>query len=664
MCGIVGFITDNDSDAWDVETISNMTNRLIHRGPDDEGIWIDTNAGVALGHRRLSILDLTREGHQPMHSRTGRYVIVFNGEIYNFRYVRKELDAAISRDWRGNSDTEVILAAVEEWGLEEAVKRFIGMFAFAIWDRKERMLHLVRDRIGEKPLYYGWQGTGRDRVYLFGSELKALKAHPSWKGEIDSDALALYMRYNYVPAPFSIYKNIRKVLPGRILSVNARELVKSSNDSISQSPYWDAKKIVESMTQDTFMRSAPEAVSQLEILLKDAISLQMVADVPLGAFLSGGIDSSTVVALMQALSSRPVRTFTIGFFENDYNEAQYAKHVARHLGTDHTELYVTPREALDVIPKMPILYDEPFADSSQIPTYLISQMTRKHVTVSLSGDAGDELFAGYNRYFWSSGIWNKIGWMPRVLRRALRASVLSLPPQKWDIIYRYLSTMLPIKYRQSNVGDKAYKLAEMLAVQSPEQIYLGLVSHWNNPALIVRNSTEPLTILTDTAAWAHLQRFEERMMYLDLVTYLPDDILVKVDRAAMGVSLETRVPFLDHRVVEFAWQLPLSMKIRNGQGKWILRQILYKYVPKELVERPKTGFGVPIDSWLRGRLRPWAEELLSEKRLLEEGFFIPGPIRQKWKEHLSGKRNWQYHLWDVLMFQAWLAEQKMGAPII
>ena len=624
-------------------SVRSMVAAIRYRGPDDSGVWCDERAGIGLGHARLSILDLSPEGHQPMVSVSGRYVIVFNGEVYNFAELRSELEI-VGQKFRGHSDTEIMLAAFEEWGIEKAVPRFVGMFAFALWDRHTRTLTLGRDRLGEKPLYYGWQGE----TLLFGSELKALRAHPAFMAEVDRNALALLLRHNYIPAPYSIYQGISKLLPGCLLTVSLSQ----RNPRIA--PYWSGKQAIEAGVTHPFEGSESTAVSALEALLKDAVGQQMVADVPLGAFLSGGVDSSTVVALMQAQSSRPVKTFTIGFHEEGYDEAPHAKSVARHLGTEHTELYVMPKEAMSVIPRLPALYDEPFSDSSQIPTFLVSELARRHVTVSLSGDGGDELFGGYNRYFWATNIWRRVGWAPQPMRSALAGALMALPPSAWNGVFMSLSRFLPVGWRYANPGDKLHKLAEVLAVRTPEEIYLGLVSHWKQPTEVVRGSHEPPTVLTDPARWADLPDFEQRMMYLDQMTYLPDDILTKVDRAAMGVSLETRVPFLDHRVVEFAWSLPLSMKIRHGQGKWLLRQVLYRHVPKELMERPKMGFGVPIDMWLRGPLKGWAEELLDEARLQREGYFNPRPIRRKWAEHLTGRRNWSYYLWDVLMFQAWL----------
>lgn len=625
-----------------------MADALRHRGPDDAGVWVDGEAGIGLAHRRLSIIDLSPAGHQPMVSAGGRYVVAFNGEIYNHLNLRRELE--INADWRGHSDTETLLAGFEAWGVEATLKKAVGMFAIALWDRGERNLYLARDRMGEKPLYYGWQNG----VFLFGSELKALKGHPSFQGEIDRGALALLLRHNYIPAPYSIYKDIRKLPAGTFLKLKVGGGQFAQGSLPDPVPYWSLSAVVEAGQREPIPSGDAEAISALEARLKESVGLQMVADVPLGAFLSGGVDSSTVVALMQAQSSRPVRTFTIGFNEDGYNEAEHAKAVARHLGTDHTELYVTPKEAMDVIPRLPVLYDEPFSDSSQIPTFLISQLARQHVTVSLSGDAGDELFGGYNRYFWAAKLWRWLRVMPKPARSGLAGVLTAMSPSSWNAAFASSSRLIPAAWFYANPGDKLHKLAEILAAKSPEEIYLGLVSHWKQPGAVVVGGAEPPTALTEHVRQASLPDFENRMMYLDALSYLPDDILVKVDRAAMGVSLETRVPLLDHRVVEFAWRLPLSMKIRNGQGKWILRQLLYRYVPKELIERPKMGFGVPIGSWLRGPLRDWAEGLLDESRLKREGFIHPEPIRLKWAEHLSGKRNWQYYLWDVLMFQAWL----------
>ena len=649
MCGFTGYFSGQWPGEQALPRLARMTATLTHRGPDSDGHWLDADAGIALGHRRLAIVDLSPAGAQPMQSPCGRYVIAFNGEIYNHGVLRTELDK-LGRvgAWRGHSDTETLLAGFEAWGIQATVERAVGMFAFAVWDRQARTLTLGRDRLGEKPLYYGWQGQGASAVFLFGSELKALRTHPAFAATIDRDALCLYMRHMAVPSPHSIYQGIRKLPPGTLLTVS-RQL-----PDAQPLAYWSGVAVAERGVAQPFTGTPDQAVNALELLLKDAVRQQMMADVPLGAFLSGGIDSSTVVALMQAQSARPVKTFTIGFNEEGFNEAVHAKAVAAHLGTDHTELYVTPDQAMAVIGRLPDLYDEPFADSSQIPTFLVSQMARQQVTVSLSGDAGDELFCGYNRYSLTASLWSKLSQLPLPLRRAAAWGLTRLSPQAWS----RLAAHTPLARRWAGLGDKVHRGAGVMASRTAGELYLRMVSNWEDPASVVLGGREPATVLTgDAPALAGLSNVE-RMMVLDMLTYLPDDILTKVDRAAMGVSLETRVPFLDHRVVEFAWQLPLHYKLRQENGfqttKWALRQVLYRHVPQVLIERPKMGFGVPIDSWLRGPLRDWAEDLLGEQRLRREGYFNPAPIRQKWAEHLSGQRNWQSPLWSVLMFQAWL----------
>ena len=646
MCGIAGFFDPRGFNSAEAENLARrMASRVVHRGPDDSGVWLDGEQGIALAHSRLSVLELSSAGHQPMISVSGRFVIVYNGEIYNHLELREQLGGV---SWRGHSDTETLLAAIDAWGVSATLEKCVGMFGFALWDRKDHILILARDRLGEKPLYYGWQSN----VFVFGSELKALKAHPAFRTEIDRGALALFLKYNYISAPYSIYKGIYKLLPGAFVVVRSREI------DLEPTIYWSARKCAEKRQHDLFSGDDGEAEEELERLLRQAVSSQMVADVPLGAFLSGGVDSSTIVSLMQAQSSRPVKTFTIGSYSSGYNEAEQAKKVARHLGTEHTELYVTPEEAMAVIPRLPGLYDEPFGDSSQIPTFLVAEMARSHVTVALSGDGGDELFGGYNRHYWAPVFQRRFGPIPRPLRVALAMGLTGLNPNVWDAVFRSLEKFLPSEWRYVNPGDKLHKLADVLPARSAEEMYQGLVSFWKQPEKIVAQQNNYVCMQPVFEGQPDLNDFSHRMMYLDLVSYLPDDILVKIDRAAMGVSLETRVPMLDHRVVEFAWRLPLSMKIREGQGKWLLRQVLYKYVPRTLVERPKMGFGIELDDWLRGPLKEWAETLLDERRLKHEGFLNPGPVRKSWKEHLTGQRNWAYHLWGVLMFQAWLESRE------
>lgn len=642
MCGIVGLVNPGENQEKINMALHQMVGKLVHRGPDDSGVWFDEGKGIGLGHCRLSIVDLSPHGHQPMSSSSGRYYISYNGEVYNYQDLMKELELK-NYFFKGHSDTVVMLAAIEEWGLEKAIERFIGMFAFALYDRRENILHLVRDRMGIKPIYYGWI----DNSFVFSSELKAFKGCNGFKGKIDRNSLTLLMRHNYIPAPYSIYENIYKLEPGQILTLHCASM------KYSVTTFWDLRNIVKKNLSSPLLEREEDIVQELEILLRDAVKLRMVADVPLGAFLSGGIDSSTVVALMQTQSQRSVKTFSIGFYEEGYNEANHAKEVASYLGTDHTELYITPEEAMSVIPKLPYLYDEPFSDSSQIPTFLVSQLAKRHVTVSLSGDGGDELFCGYDRYRLFINLWNKISLLPPSGRKMLSYAISALPGGFLNA-FNFLSSFVNKYGSPGNLNDKLHKLAEIIEVSNPQMLYLNLVSHWKHTGSLVIGGEEPHTNITNKYKWANLPDLVAEVMYLDMISYLPDDILVKVDRASMGVSLEARVPLLDHRVVEFAWRVPQWMKTKENQDKWILRQILYKYVPKELIERPKMGFGVPIGKWLCGPLREWAESLLNESRIRQEGFFEPKIIRKKWLEHISGEYNWQYLLWDVLMFQAWL----------
>jgi len=643
MCGIAGFWRSRQRDERPLEVLKNMGDAIAHRGPDDAGYFCDP-AGIGLVHRRLSIIDLSAEGHQPMTSASGRYVIIFNGEVYNFEEIRAELREI---HWRGHSDTEVILAAIDRWGLDAAVRRFVGMFAFVLWDRYDDHLFLVRDRLGIKPLYYGRVGAD----FVFASELKAITAYPDFSGIIDREALTLYMRHNYIPTPHCIYEGFKKLPPGSILALTKWDVEPELRS------YWSAMEVAETGLQTQFEGSDAELIEQLHERLKSAVGLRMIADVPLGAFLSGGIDSSSVVALMQAQSSRPIKTFTIGFHEHGYNEAEDAKSVAQHLGTDHTELYLTSQDALNVVPMLPAMYDEPFADSSQIPTYLVSRLARTKVTVSLSGDGGDELFGGYNRYLLTKEIWKWLTRFPKTARRTAAGAICAIPPSAFDAAYAMLRPILPKSKRLSTVGDKMHKLAGFFNSSDPGEIYLGALSQCEDPLQLVISNQEPVTIKRMIKDSEAMPTLEEAMMVTDIGTYLPDDILTKVDRASMAVSLEARVPLLDHRIVEFAWRVPLRMKIRAGLGKWLFRQVLYKYVPQVLVERPKTGFSVPIGQWLRGPLREWAEDRLSLEKL-DHGLLKANAIRTKWKEHVSGKRNWQYVLWNVVVFQDWYLQMR------
>ncbi len=654
MCGIAGILDrTGPRDEALRGAVAPMTEVLRHRGPDDSGFWIDEEAGVALGHRRLSIVDLSELGHQPMVSESGRYVLDYNGEIYNFAELRRELGAG--SHVRGSGDTEVLVAAIERWGLRGALGRCNGMFALALWDRRDRSLSFARDRLGEKPLYYGWVG----QTLLFGSELKALRAHPGFRAGIDRGALTLYFRHNCVPAPYSIFEGIRKLPPGCTLTVTPDVRPGALPDP---EPYWSLRQVVDERVASPFAGGEDEALDQLDELLRDAVGLRMHADVPLGAFLSGGIDSSLVVALMQAQRAEKVKTFTVAFDDAGYDEAADARQVASHLGTDHTELLVTHGDVLSTVPALAALYDEPFSDSSGLPTFLLSRMTREHVTVALSGDGGDELFGGYNRYLWAEGAWNRLRRVPRPIRGGLGRMVGSLPPRFYDAAFRGAGPVLPSRLRIRTPGTKMQKVASVLGARDPADMHLRLASHCQDPGALVLGGHEPPTILSSPQLWPALTDPVALMMVLDTESDLPDDILVKVDRASMGVSLEARVPYLDHRVAAWAWGLAPDLRIRSSKGKWLLRRLLHRYVPESLVERPKMGFGPPIGDWLRGPLRPWAEDLLAPARLTGEGYLQPAAVGRLWAEHLSGRWDRQYELWDVLMFQVWLETNPRGVP--
>ena len=646
MCGINGFYSSSLSKFNNV--IVKMNSAISHRGPDNSGVWFDKNSGIVLGHQRLSIIDLSKSGNQPMRSNSGQFVLTYNGEVYNHLEIRRNLKKDNPTiKWQGNSDTETLLEAIDSWGIEITLQNIEGMFAFGLWDKKKRCLTMARDRIGEKPLYYGWQGKGDKKVFIFGSELKGLKVHPEFSKEINRDAIALQLRHNCIPAPYSIYKNIYKLPPGQFLQLTENDLKKGLLPK--PKTYWSLIKNVIYGKKNQLKLGIPDIQDGLENQLKLSVKKQMISDVPVGTFLSGGIDSSVITALMQSQSIHPVKTFTIGFSESDVNEARYAKKIAKHLGTDHTELYISSKKAMDVIEKLPSIYDEPFSDSSQIPSFLISQLAKKHVKVALSGDGGDELFGGYNRYIMCNKLSNIINYVPSPFRKFLSIILQSVSPNNWT---KFLK-LIPHLNQHTHIGDKVHKVANSIEAKTLSEMYYILCSHWQNPTDVVKGSKISNRLINTFQQELSEFNNQQIMMTSDFLSYLPDDILVKIDRASMASSLETRAPFLDHKLIEYVWKIPHSLKFRSGQGKWILNQILNKYVPKKLTDRPKMGFAIPIDIWLRKPLREWAESLLDETRLRQEGYFNANLIRSKWKEHLSEKKNWQNHLWDVLMFQSW-----------
>ena len=642
MCGIAGFVDLNGFDVKKAINIGKAMGKTIeHRGPDHSGLWFDKNFGVVLVHQRLSIIDLSKSAHQPMLSASGRYVISFNGEIYNHKDLRLELNKlGKATSWRSQSDTETILACIDTYGLKGTLKKLIGMFSLALWDNATKEIYLARDRVGEKPLYYGKIG----KLLLFGSELKAIRAHPDFIPKINRNALNLYLRHNYIPQPYSIYQGIKKLPPGHFINLTKNAKPES---------FWSLNKIVTSAKHNQFKGNEEEALNVLDKSLLNAVKGQMLADVPLGGFLSGGVDSSLILALMQEQSLKPVKSFSIGFDDKNFDEAPFAKRIASHLGTEHNELYVNAKQARNVIPNLPKLYDEPFSDSSQIPTFLLSEMSHKHVKVSLSGDGGDEIFGGYNRYKLGYNFLPKIINTPEAFRNFIAKLIKSFSPSTWDRIMEPSLYITPQRFKHTNIGDKLHKLASIIGASSIEEVYNILISHWNIKDNIVIGVKEASTTINSRNNILEELTYPEKMMFYDTLMYLPDNILVKVDRAAMGTSLETRTPFLDHRVIDLAWRFPIDMKIRNGVNKWCLRQLLYKRVPKHLIERPKMGFGVPIGDWLRGPLRDWAENLLDEKKMKESGYFKTSEIQKKWRQHLSKKHNWQHHLWDIIIFESW-----------
>jgi asparagine synthase (glutamine-hydrolysing) len=646
MCGIAGFLDISARIDDPLAVLLAMGNRLAHRGPDGHGEWFGRESGIGLAHRRLSIIDLSAAGAQPMESRCGRWIAVFNGEIYNHQAMRLELGASRSVAWRGTSDTETLLEAISTWGVGATLPRINGMFAVALWDRKERCLHLLRDRFGEKPLYYGWVAG----VFVFASELKALRALPGWSPIVDPDSVGELMRFAYIPAPFSIYRGISKQEPGTWLVLPGAA---AADTPPTRYQYWHPFEAMAAARLEGLEEDTVGACDTVEHVLRTAVSQRMQSDVPLGAFLSGGIDSSLITALMQANSQTRIRTFSIGLREADADESGFARQVAASLGTQHTEFIVTARDAFEVIPQLPRIYDEPFADSSQIPTFLVARLARAHVTVALSGDGGDELFGGYNRHVYGPDLWRRISGLPDWSRGLLERILAAVPVKTWDGLGQ-LSGSFGIRHRM--LGHKLHKLARVLGAKDAQQFYQGLASFWPDPSHVVLRARTRSATLLDIGRWPPDLDLGETMMAMDSVTYLPDDILVKVDRATMASGLEGRVPFLDPQVFAAAWRLPQSLKVRDSVGKWILREILYRYVPRDLVDRPKSGFGIPVGDWLRGPLREWAGDLLSPAALRRVGFLDADAVSEVWTHHQRGADGLEFHLWNALMFQAWSTE--------
>lgn len=655
MCGIAGILDRDQNTSWErLNAVAGaMGQQLGHRGPDDAGVWADASAGIAFGHRRLAIIDLSPAAAQPMTSSCGRWVVAYNGELYGFQRVREALRRA-GRRFRGHSDTEVLVEALAEWGLRQALERCNGMFAFAAWDHRTRMLHLVRDRLGEKPLYYGMAGSH----VVFGSELKAIRAHPQFAARVAPRAAAAFLRWSFVPGPHSIFEGVHKLPPGSVVSLAAH----SRGPLPAPQPYWSARDAIESGIEEPLDGSDRELTDGLEGLLRDAVADRMLADVPLGAFLSGGVDSSLITALMQAQQQRPVRTFSVDVGDAELGEGRHAAAVARHLGTDHTEVRLTHNDALDVIPELPGIYDEPFADPSQIPTLLVARAARGHVTVGMSGDGGDELFGGYNRYTLGAAAWRRLRPWPAGMRATLGGLIAAVPPRAYDQVLAAGSKVVPGHLRLARAGDKLHKLAAMIGAADADQLYLRAVSQWADPSTVVGGQEAPVPALQEWCGEDAVAMFMAR----DAMVVLPDNMLVKVDRATMAAGLEARVPLLDHRVFEFAWRLQPHMRVRGGRGKWILRQVLRRYVPDDLIDRPKTGFDPPIDHWLRGPLRGWADGLLNPESLARHGLLDPVPVQMAWRQHLAGRRNHDYRLWAVLMLSAWLdslSGQPVGLPL-